>query len=263
MKLLTIALLCLFSLGSIAAQVPVPAQPNQKDLETSLADMTTRLLAANTSLDELNRSVLAQQSKVDDAQAALEKAAGGFGPFNWGQGTGGTDGPGLRAAVATQTAELNRIKAERVAMGGTVNSIAGSRTAAINDFANKKTAYQAAVNANAADKKKEAAALADLIDTMDKNLRKMDVRTSFQEFSSKVDQTDLALQRLSMAYDKSLVGAYLKDKIGSLLNSSAMCEVVKQCKPGVVAPNIKKDYINDLFPNTGNSTRSTYQKTSK
>ncbi|MBS1968945.1 MAG: hypothetical protein JSU04_01485 [Bdellovibrionales bacterium] len=79
--------------------------------------------------------------------------------------------------------------------------------------------------------------------------------TEFATLHGKVGDTDMALEKVSNAYDKSLIGAYLKDKFGLLLNSQTMCEGVARCRvperKEVSAETIQKT----LFPGTENSTR--------
>lgn len=79
--------------------------------------------------------------------------------------------------------------------------------------------------------------------------------TEFATLHGKVGDTDLALEKVSNAYDKSIIGAYLKDKFGLLLNSQTMCEGVARCRvpdrKEVSAESIQKT----LFPGTEESSR--------
>lgn len=79
--------------------------------------------------------------------------------------------------------------------------------------------------------------------------------TDFATLHGKVGDTDMALEKVSNAYDKSIIGAYLKDKFGLLLNSQTMCEGVARCRVAerkeVTAESIQKT----LFPGTEESSR--------
>ena len=52
----------------------------------------------------------------------------------------------------------------------------------------------------------------------------------FATLQKKVGDTDLALEKAAGMYDKSVLGAYLKDKLGLLLNSQVICEANARCR---------------------------------
>lgn len=79
--------------------------------------------------------------------------------------------------------------------------------------------------------------------------------TDFLLVKNQVGDTDRALDKMSALYDKTLLGAYVKDKVGLLLNSQLICQARKRCdvKEPVKIPN--SDIEDALFPKTANSTR--------
>lgn len=79
--------------------------------------------------------------------------------------------------------------------------------------------------------------------------------TEFATLHGKVGDTDMALEKVSNAYDKSIIGAYLKDKFGLLLNSQTMCEGVARCRVSERKEVTAESIQQALFPGTEESSR--------
>lgn len=96
-------------------------------------------------------------------------------------------------------------------------------------------------------------------------LKSQGLISDFNILKGKIGSIDDTLDRMSTEYDKALLGAYIKDKIGLLLNSNLMCEAAKRCK-SLEPTKIQNDKIEQvLFPGTSNSTRKQdyYEKVNK
>lgn len=85
----------------------------------------------------------------------------------------------------------------------------------------------------------------------------------FAKYKDILGDVDLALEKISGIYDKTVLGAYLKDKMGLLLNSQVMCEAAARCRVPE-RKEISSDRIQQaLFPGTEDSSRkgNLYDKT--
>lgn len=87
-------------------------------------------------------------------------------------------------------------------------------------------------------------------------LQSQSVTTDFLMLKNQLGDTDKALDKMSAFYDKTMMGAYVKDKVGLLLNSQLICQARRRCdvKEPAIIPN--SDIENVLFPKTGDSTRN-------
>ena len=82
------------------------------------------------------------------------------------------------------------------------------------------------------------------------------MHTELLTLTDEADDVDDILDGIEAVYDKSLLGAYLQDKIGQLLNSNVICRTIKRCRvrePSRISP---EDIQKELFPET--QTRSEY-----
>lgn len=94
-------------------------------------------------------------------------------------------------------------------------------------------------------------------EVMATEIRMLNVQTRLLELTGDVDDIDDKLDDIERVYDASLLGAYLQDKIGQLLNSNVICQISRRCNGGdgeISASDIQKE----LFPNT--QTRSGYRR---
>lgn len=98
-------------------------------------------------------------------------------------------------------------------------------------------------------------------------LKAQGLTIQFSELKRQIGDTDNTLARISDFYDKGTIGAYVKDKIGLLLNSRLLCEANARCKTGDgVREEIQPGRIEEvLFPNTSESTskRNYYDRANK
>ncbi|MFS4460913.1 hypothetical protein [Bdellovibrio sp. HCB2-146] len=94
-------------------------------------------------------------------------------------------------------------------------------------------------------------------------LRVADLRMGLMELDLKKNGIDSTLNDMERIYDKSLLGAYLQDKIGQLLNSQVVCSVQKRCM-GTDPKMIDSQRIrNEIFPESEAVRGNYYEKVNK
>lgn len=94
-------------------------------------------------------------------------------------------------------------------------------------------------------------------------LRVADLRMSLMELDFKKNGIDATLNDMERIYDKSLLGAYLQDKMGQLLNSQVVCSVQKRCM-GTDPKMIDSQRIrNEIFPESEAVRGNYYEKVNK
>lgn len=89
-------------------------------------------------------------------------------------------------------------------------------------------------------------------------LRSQGLSVKFSDIQSKIGNADQALAYVSHIYDQRTIGAYLKDKIGLLLNSRLFCEAKKRCDVPEPMKIENKRIEEVLFPGTSGSNASDY-----
>lgn len=88
-------------------------------------------------------------------------------------------------------------------------------------------------------------------------LRTAELRSAFLELDLKSYGVDATLNDMEKIYDKSLLGAYLQDKFGQLLNSQSICSAVKRCAVADAKKIDPEKIRQELFPES-QATRSDY-----
>lgn len=76
----------------------------------------------------------------------------------------------------------------------------------------------------------------------------MAVTQSFIGLQSMVNNTNRTLDELERKYDQALLGAYLKDKMTTLLESKAFCSAARNCDPSVTEKKSIRDDMKEVFP---------------
>ena len=93
-------------------------------------------------------------------------------------------------------------------------------------------------------------------------IKALDLKSSFSDIDNNIDDFGQTLDLLEAHYDKTVMGAYMQEKMGLLLNSQAICTARKRCatmKPERVSPETIR---NEMFPESSDkfSQRDYYQK---
>ncbi len=85
----------------------------------------------------------------------------------------------------------------------------------------------------------------------------LDLRQKLSELGDDLEDIDTVLDEVERIYDRTVLGAYMQDKIGQLLNSQVICTARKRCATRD-PQKIDSDVIQkELFP-TSTQTRSDY-----
>ncbi len=82
----------------------------------------------------------------------------------------------------------------------------------------------------------------------------------FAALGTKLKGTDEALDYIEGVYDKTLVGAYLQDKIGQLLNSQVICAANNRCSVAGAQDILPTVIQKELFPNSRKARSEYYEK---
>lgn len=83
-------------------------------------------------------------------------------------------------------------------------------------------------------------------------LRRIDVESDLSKIDYDTLSAETELAELKSAYDKSLLGAYLQEKMAMLLESNVMCESINSCQGGTNPKSVdkfNKKLRDQVFPN--------------
>ena len=80
------------------------------------------------------------------------------------------------------------------------------------------------------DKEQATTSVNDLMLGLKAKIALLDVQTSYNELQDQNHDIQDIIQTVNDVYDKSLLGLYLKNKMTSLVNSSAFCNAHKKCE---------------------------------
>lgn len=224
------------------------AAENGKELDNKLASLNVKnnqfaqdLAALRKQQEEAGAKASALRKEFKMAEQQWEKSAGGIiGGFGRGSGD-----PALKTKMDEARAKLE-----------VAQKAAGELEMKAQTLGREASGLALAARRDEIDQKRQVAALNSAI-------LGQSILTEFAMVQNKLGDTDMVLEKMSNAYDKSMLGAYLKDKIGLLVNSQLMCESVARCnvkeRKEVPAERIQET----LFPGTANSTRkgNLYDKT--
>lgn len=95
-------------------------------------------------------------------------------------------------------------------------------------------------------------------------IKHLKLTASFSKLEDNIDSMDDALNKVSEKYDKSIVGAYIRDKISGLLNSKAFCSAQKSCSKATFSEVEPHEIRLELFPESfKNKSRNTHKSKNK
>ena len=90
-----------------------------------------------------------------------------------------------------------------------------------------------------------------------------DLRMAFAELDLKSNGINDTLNKMEKIYDKSVLGAYLQDKFGQLLNSQSICSAVKRCAVADPKKIDSEKIRQELFPESQAIRSDYYDKVNK
>ncbi|MNK80876.1 hypothetical protein D3C87_1006090 [compost metagenome] len=94
-------------------------------------------------------------------------------------------------------------------------------------------------------------------------LRTAELGSAFLELDLKTYGVDATLNDMEKIYDKSVLGAYLQDKFGQLLNSQSICSAMKRCAVSDPKKIDAEKIRQELFPESQAIRSDYYEKVNK
>lgn len=242
-RILISLMITLFSFSTFADESVKALEQKTKIVKDQTAKISPELKKAEKQLTAAEESVNLAKAELDKAREAHTKKAGGvgIGKYKIFEGEGTTESKkNVEAAekkfklaqekvdaLEPKVEKLREAKADLVTELKTTNK----------DMASANNAFVAALEAG-------------------------NVTEDFNVLKLKMGNTEAALDRMNSQYDKAILGAYLKDKIGLLLNSQLICQARSRCDVKNPVEIKNEDVQNVLFPGSNSSTRekSYYEK---
>lgn len=233
----------LFSISTLADESIKALEQKTKTVREQTAKITPELKKAEKDLAEAEKSVSLTKADLDKAREAHSKKAGGvgFGKYRIFEGEGSTESKkNLEAAEKKFKLAQDKVNALEPKVEKLREAKADLTTElkiANKDMASANSAFIAALEAG-------------------------NVTEDFSILKLKMGSTEAALDRMNSQYDRAILGAYLKDKMGLLLNSQLICQARQRCDVKDPVEIKNEDLQNVLFPGSNNSTRekSYYEK---
>ena len=92
----------------------------------------------------------------------------------------------------------------------------------------------------------------------DLKIEGLEVQADLFKLTNRTGNIDRELDSIERVYDRALLGAYLQDKIGQLLNPQVICAARRRCMTNSVQKIDPQVIQRELFPTSANPTRSDY-----
>lgn len=216
------------------------------------------------------RAIKAAEEKVKTAERNIASAQRQGVRTEWFDGVPrqiGTSVDSARQAHAEAQASLARLKDQRKELQGAMDQVIADTDRTLRESDQAQRAAAETQVKEARELERLALARAKEQGQFNRNIIKIfqgqSLLSKYEDLRKNFYDQNSALDRISREYDSSLLGAYIKDKLGFMLNSPAMCDVQKQCAAGAKSAVIKGTELNNIFkgPDSAKSTRLNYQKT--
>ncbi|MEN0060395.1 MAG: hypothetical protein AAGB31_16260 [Bdellovibrio sp.] len=219
-----------------AVKVAPPAsianiEESLQSLKEQNSQLSRSLVGLTSKVTEAEKATAAAQKEFDSVDAEYTEAVGSA--FSLRRGKNAPLEEKLKAA----NQKLDAAKAEEKNIRGQAQSVSSTQKKLIATISRQEQSQQ---------KANEVLVTA---------LNSSNVLDDFSRLQRSIGDTDLTLEKISNSYDKTLLGAYLKDKMGLLLNSNLMCEGYNRCKVPEPKKIPNENIEKTLFPDTSNSTR--------
>ncbi len=255
MKLLTLIILAFLSTSYADSLEDISA--GIQDLERQRASIEADLKALRTIRREERKNdgkwgpFVTEKSANPDALAEIQGINADIDKLKANRSKIDAD---LRALRKQEREEERRIAKERAEQERKLKEEERQRSKAERDA--RKEQERAEARARNEEKQKERE-----LGFLRQKLKRIDVESDL----SKIDYGTLTLQEelseLQSAYDKSLLGAYLQEKMKLLLSSNVMCESINNCSGGKrsgAVSELESKLTKDVFPDqkSGSGTRS-------
>lgn len=235
---LMILIVLIFSISSFAIQKPTPADKFIADtLETQKGlKRTKEILQRRISIlsDWMDKAV----SRQSNAKAAWEESMGGFMGF--------FQGPGDKQLKADYEAAKNKMKSAEKDREELKFYL--ERLAQINASLDRQNSEISRLQKG---RRLE-------IQNLKRQVENNSLMYEFSKLQTELIHVDEKFDIIEDIYDKKMIGAYVQDKIGQLLNSQVICAARKRCMSADPTSIPAKTIQKELFPST--SSRSEYDK---
>jgi predicted nucleic acid-binding Zn-ribbon protein len=229
---------------AFSAVSPSDLAKRQKEISDSLANL-------NVQRDNLKKTVSASETELGGYHQTFKNAendwkedAGGF----WGffRGKGSAKKPALDSARDAYEAAKGRIQPELTRAKTDLDRVGTQIIAQESDLSSMKeqTEFQLA--------------------NLRSQIKRLSLTSDFNELSHRFDNMGDNLNEIESIYDKAMIGTYIQDKMGQLLNSNVLCVAANanRCnKKQEDRYEIKPEELQEIFPaSSKDNRRSTYKK---
>lgn len=255
-----------FAAPVLAQPVPVKAKAaevSNTDNGQKLAKLQARKDALAKSISETENRVNFAYTKMKNAEGELSKAAGGATAaltdthreiFVKAKADFDKTDAENKASLVKMKLEAEKLDDE---LAETSRKVAGEK------FASDKIPTMS-VEAVATLRTQTAVAKLDKQNSiLADRLQVSDLRRDFAELDLKSNGINDTLNKMEKIYDKSVLGAYLQDKFGQLLNSQSICSAVKRCAVADPKKIDAEKIRQELFPESQAIRSDYYEKVNK
>jgi chromosome segregation ATPase len=226
------------------------AASEEEDFKTQISNADQAIATFNGNLGKLEADLKAARAKVEDQERSLgrtqkeaadnpnnsvhDSALGRF--ADWALGPAITQAD--RKRLEESRAEMERLEGQR-------NAVLRQRDAAIIALGNTRIARNGA-----------QAKLNTLEGKFEDTLKMVGLQTRFENLDHSIITTNHMIEVISRKYDQSLVGVYMRDKIQALLDSDALCSMVKKAAGGTCGKT-DPSKLDSIFKGTAHKTAAT------
>ncbi len=233
----------LFSFSTFADESVKALEQKTKTVQDQTAKISPELKKVEKELIAAEESVNLVKVELDKAREAHTKKAGGvgFGKYRVFEGEGSAES---KKNVEAAEKKFKSAQEKVSTLEPKVEKLRETKADLVTEL---KTANKDMASANSA-----------FITALEAG----NVTEDFNMLKLKMGNTEAALDRMNSQYDKAILGAYVKDKIGLLLNSQLICQARSRCDVKNPIEIKNEDVQNVLFPGSNSSTRekSYYEK---
>ena len=241
--LFIVALTVLNVSPSFSAVSPSDLAKRQKEISDSLAELTVKRDSLKRDVSNAETKLGGYHTTFKNAEKDWKEDAGGF----WGffRGKGSAKKPALEAAQADYDKAKGEIQPGLTQAKSDLERVGSQIIAQESELASMKeqTEFQ--------------------LSNLRNQIKRLSLTSDFNDLTHRFENMEDNLNEIESIYDKAMIGTYIQDKMGQLLNSNALCKAASQCD-GVkkkADSEIKPEDISEIFPASSSSNRrSTYKK---
>jgi prefoldin subunit 5 len=242
---------------------------SKKSFDSSISDATQKLTKLEAKKDVLNKSISETQQRITSAYVAMKSAE-----QNLDKAAGGATVPltdkqrdlyqkaksDYEKAKADNGPALNKLKGDANTLDTELKAVSitvkSEKFGDVIQTKSREIAPDAVAKFNQAKLDKQNT----LLQT---RLRVADLRMNFMDLDLKANGIESTLNDMEKIYDKTVLGAYLQDKFGQLLNSQSICSAIKRCAVSDPKKIDAEKIRQELFPESQAIRSDYYDKVNK